>query len=136
MRYFLLVLVIFQLSTGNLPGNELLKMPALSRHYHLYRTLHPTGSWLDFLRLHYANSAHGKTDPIHKQLPLHASQCNVNILMLLPKDAGLAPRQIEFFAAETLPLYDEVILPSDFRYKLLRPPRNTTDFSTEHLQSI
>ena len=124
VRRILIFLTIFQLSTGNLLGNELMKLPVLVRHYQLYSaTCSKGGCWSDFLQLHYANTVHRGTDPVHRQLPLQSPACSSQVVMLLP--AGMTSLQGSAPDADNLPglpAFYETLLPADFVSRLLRPP--------------
>lgn len=123
MQRFFIFFLIVQLSSGNLVGSELVKIPFLARHFSLYAMANPCGSWPDFLRLHYANTQHRNTDPEHRQLPFHSTAGPVLQAMLLPAspETFSAPPAGANRAAQLW--QDETLLPADYRSRLLRPPR-------------
>ena len=123
MQRILLFVLTLQFLSGNIVGEELLKMPYLVRHFQAHQTRRPNDTWFDFLRLHYANTRHRNSDPVHRQLPLQ-SISGSNLAFLLP-----APNPyLEFRPGAGVcycpaPFADETLLPSDFRVRVLRPPR-------------
>lgn len=119
---FVFILVI-QFSSGNLLGDELMKVPLLIHHFNLYRSESSEGSFFEFLRLHYADAAHRKSDPFHQKLPLQTISTS-SLSFVLPPALPFPRMQVRLDESnKNLPQYDEALLPSDFRTRLLRPPR-------------
>lgn len=125
MRRFFIFFLIVHLSTGNLVGGEMVKIPFLARHFRLYTAANPGGSWQDFLRLHYANTKHRNTDPEHRQLPFHSTAAPVIPVMLLPALSDVAPIPPAGADLAVQLWQDETLLPADYRSRLLRPPRSS-----------
>lgn len=123
VRYLFVFVLAIQFSSGNVLGDELAKIPFLLRHFNTYRSEYANGSFFDFLRLHYADTLHRKTDATHQKLPLQSVSAGSISFALLPAPFfSCAPLRLDERDGGT-PLYDETLLPSDFRPGLLRPPR-------------
>ena len=123
VRRILLFFFIFQFATGNFFGSELAKVPVLIRHFRLHQAGAAGSTWCDFLRLHYANNRHREADPVHHQLPLHAFSGQGFTVMLLPDHPAAAFDLVSLHRSRALPPGDDTLLPTDFRSRLLRPPR-------------
>ena len=123
MRRIVFFILILQFSSGHLLGVELMKMPFLVSHFKVYQGEHPEKTWFDFFCLHYTDSTHRQADPAHKHLPLQSVSVNGSVYML---PSGY-PATLTCKRPDTdnagLPASDETLLPSDFRMRLLRPPR-------------
>ena len=67
-------LAVYLLWGSLIPGNsffELSSLPSLVRHYQYHRSVESRISFIAFLKLHYTNDNHGKSDPKnHTNLPL------------------------------------------------------------------
>ena len=124
VRQIIFLLLILQFSTGHLLGAELMKVPCLLSHYKVYHKEHPERSWVDFFCLHYADTAHRKADPAHKQLPLQSLSVNNGIAQTLPSaQPAIHVCTLPDSDDANLPHFEKTLLPSDFRMRLLRPPR-------------
>lgn len=124
VRQIIFLLLILQFSTGHMLGAELMKVPYLLSHYKVYHKEHPERSWVDFFRLHYADTAHRKADPAHRQLPLQSLSVNNGTVQTLPSpQPAFHVCTLPDPDGVNLPHYEEMLLPSDFRARLLRPPR-------------
>ncbi len=122
VRFLFVFILVIQFSSGNVLGDELAKIPFLLHHFNVYKA-EAKGSFFEFLRLHYADTMHRKADPAHHKLPLQSISAN-NLSFALPPSPPLSRIQMRPDEnAEGLPVGDETLLPSDFRARLLRPPR-------------
>lgn len=122
VRRILILFFAMQLISGNLLGEELCKMPNLIRHYRIHQHDNPGASWSSFLRLHYANTQHRHADPAHRQLPLQSASGNSVQAWFPPGHApAFLPLQLAV-QRRNLPDCAELLLPSDFRAGLFRPP--------------
>lgn len=123
VRRLVFFILMLQLCSGYSLGTELLKVPYLLRHLKVYQENLPEKTWFDFFCLHYADTTHRNADPAHKHLPLQAVSVSSGVYML-PEDYSPPPicRRLQTERTD-LPIYDETLLPADFRMKLLRPPR-------------
>ena len=109
--------------SGNMLINELVKMPYLVRHYRLHQQRNPGSTVLQFLDLHYSNARHLQSDPAHRQLPLQQVVCTTTICTVPPEQDNFAFPEVLAQDRGALNATDAILLPSDFRTRLLRPPR-------------
>lgn len=123
MKRFLIFILIFQFASGNILGSEVVKLPFLLRHFRLHVAAKPADTWLDFLRLHYANTQHRQTDPAHGQLPLHSAAVPAHTLSLLPASVEFPVLTLVNDERGRRFWPDETLLPAGFKSRLLRPPR-------------
>jgi len=122
VRYLFVFVLVIQFSSGNVLGDELAKIPFLLHHFNVYKA-EAKGSFFAFLRLHYADTMHRKADPAHRNLPLQSISAN-SLSFALPPAHPFSRMQARLDENDReLPLRDETLLPSDFRARLLRPPR-------------
>lgn len=124
MRRFLLLFLVFHFATGNVVGEELMKLPFLVKHLQLHQQRNPGDGIFDFLRLHYTNTRHRQADPAHQNLPLKTLGLHAQTSMLTPPAGGYALALATASEQKTLLVHNDTLLPADFRARLLRPPRS------------
>lgn len=122
VRYLFVSILVIQFSSGNVLGDELAKIPFLLCHFNAYKA-EAEGSFFEFLRLHYADTMHRKADPAHRNLPLQSISAGSLFFALPPAHPFSRMQARPDEKNRELPLRDETLLPSDFRARLLRPPR-------------
>ncbi|MCB0532948.1 MAG: hypothetical protein H6574_02285 [Lewinellaceae bacterium] len=123
MRRFLLLFLIVHLLSGNMLAGELGKLPYLMRHFQLHRQQNVESTLLDFLRLHYANAQHRRSDPAHRQLPLQQLGIHTASSSILPESDQIVLLTSITPQYNALRPTEDNLLPSDFRARLLRPPQ-------------
>lgn len=72
MRRLFLFLFILHLGSGGCFLTEVAKLPALVLHYKAHQQMERRTSFVEFMWLHYGNSAHGQENSSeHQSLPFH-----------------------------------------------------------------
>lgn len=123
MRRLLIFILIVQLAGGNIAGVELMKVPFLVHHFQAHRTIFPKDSWGDFLRLHYARTKHRDADAAHRHLPFQSVQGLSTAVMVMPEAIESTLALPGLCSAVAASIFDDNLLPGDYRPGLLRPPR-------------
>jgi hypothetical protein len=123
MRRFLILFFALHIFTGNMLVAELWKIPFLVQHFQLYQRFNPGSTVLNFINLHYADAAHRSSDPAHRQLPLQYVSSPTVVSTILPEIGCFELSAPIIDQYRTIWVLDNKLLPSDFRVRLLRPPR-------------
>jgi hypothetical protein len=125
---FLIILFCVNLFSGGILFNEMAKVPALAKHFQVHRQETPDLNFLQFVWLHYGDSAH-QNDPAHNHhsLPFHL-HCGMNGLQMAHSLPAPSPVLLPEPGAHTPALsaanfYYQHYLPSGFQQPMFQPPR-------------
>lgn len=128
VRRFLLLFLVVHLLSGNMLADELGKLPYLVRHFQVHQQQNFGSTLLDFLRLHYTNALHRRSDPDHRQLPLQHLGIHSISSSILPESGQMVANAANAAQNSALLPTEDNLLPSDFREGLLRPPQRFLGF--------
>jgi hypothetical protein len=119
------IILSLQLLSGNQLLSELAKVPVLIEHYKEHCMENRTMDFFTFLKLHYANPEHQKSDAKHDSLPLKSSLSAHGETMVLipPFTPSVCDIVLENIDYQSLILKENPFFDSKMSFSVFHPPR-------------
>ena len=127
MKRTIVILLIFQVLSGNILMPELAKVPQLMQHFYQHQRENGTIDFLSFLKMHYADPEHQKSDTSrHGSLPLKTvSSAHAEIVVLHDEMTPSVCEEcsVHIFEKSILSSIENPFFDSKIRFSVFQPPR-------------
>lgn len=126
MKKIIVILLAFQILSGNVLLSELAKVPQLMQHFHQHQRENNTIDFLSFLKMHYADPEHQRKDASrHGSLPLKtvtSAHAEIVVLSETTPSVFLAEKAV-IFENPILPATENLFFDSKIPFSIFQPPR-------------
>lgn len=127
MKRTIVILLVLQVLSGNILLPELAKVPQLMQHFYQHQRENGAIDFLSFLKMHYADPEHQKSDPSHhSSLPLKSvSSAHAEIVVLhedIHPTVAFAGKFLNFKNPQ-IPSSENLFFDSKIRFSVFQPPR-------------
>ena len=126
MKQIIVILLTFQILSGNVLLSELAKVPQLIHHFNEHQRENKTIDFLTFLKMHYADPEHQRKDASrHGSLPLKtvtSAHAEIVVLSETAPSVFVAEKAV-IFENPTLPTTENLFFDSKIRFSVFQPPR-------------
>jgi hypothetical protein len=125
MKKFLTILLALQLLTGNQFLAEMVKIPSLMEHFQEHKTINEDLDFFTFLKMHYSDPEHQKSDARHDNLPLkvHTSAHAETFVFLLETPPPVSEPILQDIENKTQAIKNNQFSDSKIRFSVFQPPR-------------
>ncbi len=126
MKQIIVILLTFQILSGNALLPELAKVPQLIHHFNEHQRENKTLDFFSFLKMHYADPEHQRNDASrHGSLPLKtvtAAHAEVIVLSETAPSVFVTEKTI-IFENPILPSTENLFFDSKIQFSIFQPPR-------------
>jgi hypothetical protein len=125
MKKFLTILLVLQLLTGNQFLAEMVKIPTLIEHFQEHKTANEKLDFFTFLKMHYSDPEHQKSDARHDNLPLkvHSSAHAEIFVFSLEAPPSVSEPIFQNIENKTQAIKNHQFSDSKIRFSVFQPPR-------------
>jgi hypothetical protein len=126
MKRITVILLVFQLLSGNVLLPELAKIPQLMHHFYEHQLENERIDFLSFLKMHYADPEHQQRDASrHGSLPLKTmTSAHAETLVLSETTPSVFTIENPVFLKKTTtPSIENFFFDSKIRFSVFQPPR-------------
>ena len=125
MKIFLIILLALQLLTGNQFLAEMVKIPILLEHFQEHKAVNQNLGFIAFLKMHYGDPEHQKSDARHDTLPLkaHTSAHAETFVCLLETPPSVFEPISQDIGNKIRILKNNQFSDSKIRFSIFQPPR-------------
>jgi hypothetical protein len=125
MKRILTILLALQLLTGNQFFAELVKIPSLIEHFQEHKAANQDLDFFTFLKMHYSDPEHQKSDARHDNLPLkvHSSAHAEIFVFSLETPSSVSEPMSQNIENKTQVIKNHQFSDSKIRFSVFQPPR-------------
>ncbi len=126
MKQIIVILLTFQILSGNVLLSELAKVPQLIHHFNEHQRENKTIDFLTFLKMHYADPEHQRKDASrHGSLPLKtvtSAHAEIVVLSETTPSVFVAEKAV-IFENSILPATENLFFDAKIQFSIFQPPR-------------
>lgn len=126
MKRIIVILLTFQILSGNVLLPELAKVPQLIHHFNEHQRENKTLDFFSFLKMHYADPDHQRKDASrHGSLPLKTvttAHAEVIVLSEMTPSVCVAAKAV-IFENPIIPTTENLFFDSKIQFSIFQPPR-------------
>ena len=125
MKKILILFLALQLLTGNQFLAEMVKIPSLIEHFQEHKAANQDLSFFTFLKMHYGDPEHQKSDARHDNLPLkvHTSAHAETFVFSIETHAAEFEPFLQEMGNKTQAIKNHQFSDSKIRFSVFQPPR-------------
>jgi hypothetical protein len=125
MKKILSILLALQLLTGNQFLAEMVKIPTLIEHFKEHKALNDNLDFFTFLKMHYSDPEHQKSDTRHDSLPLkvHSSAHAETFVFSLETHPSVPEPILQDIENKTQAIKNHQFSDSKISFSVFQPPR-------------
>ena len=125
MKFFLTILLALQLLTGNQFLAEMVKIPSLIEHFQEHKEINENLDFFTFLKMHYSDPEHQKSDARHDSLPLkvHTSAHAETFVFSIETPPSVSEPYFQNIENKTQAIKTHQFSDSKIHFSVFQPPR-------------